>query len=141
MNEVPISAEDQKTVSEMYENFQRRNQEAHDLARLQISQENQISEEEAEIHPDMEGRFELLRTQNGQQGSILSVNPDTGEPGSPTPRIASARPPTPPVGAPPIVPPLNDAAMVENVVRSQGFNVLQVASDYTQGIITLVISR
>ena len=138
MNDVPISAEDQRTVSEMYENFQRKNQEAHDLARLQIAQENQISEEEAEAHSDMEGRFELLRA---QQGSILSVNPDTGEPGSPTPRIAHTRPPTPPVGAPPIVPSLNDAAMIENVVRSQGFNVLQVASDYTQGIITLVISR
>ena len=64
MNEVSITPEDQRKVSEIYNEYQRKNQEAHDEARRLIVEEYNITEEEAEGHPEMEDKFESINIKN-----------------------------------------------------------------------------
>jgi hypothetical protein len=148
MRNVVQSPEDEKLVREIYQRHQENNQRAHDQARASIAAEFNISEEEAEGHPDMEQRFEQIREQMAHSNGVVSLDPNTGEPGAkipismPTPAPAAvpgyAAPA--PVSVPPPIP-TSDVVALENIVRANGYQVVQSASDYTQGIITLVISR
>jgi hypothetical protein len=148
MRNVVQSPEDEKLVRQIYQQHQELNQKAHDQARASIASEFNISEEEAEGHPDMEHKFEQLREKMTQNNGVISLDPNTGEPGTripaPTPMpVPAATPgyiaPTPVAVQPPI--PTSDVVALENIVRANGYQVVQSASDYSQGIITLVISR
>ena len=138
------SPENEKLVQEIYEQYQANNQISHDKARASIANEFGISEEQAEVHPAMEDRFEQLRANANANPGVSSVNPNTGVPGA---AVVPPRPIAQPIPAPPqpaYAPPQaypNDAGTLENIIRANGFNILQSASDYNQGIITLVISR
>jgi hypothetical protein len=150
MNEIPITPEDQKKVSELYDAYQRRNQEAHDEARRTIVEDFNITEAEAEAHPEMEDRFEKLRSMasNGQNpiSSVSSINPDTGEPGSPSPRPPARPYVDPPAAAPPppssgfnSAPATTPLQVGEHVLASQGFLIVESKNDYTNGLITFVV--
>ena len=150
MNEIPISPEDQIKVSELYDAYQRRNQEAHDEARRTIAEDFNITEEEAEAHPEMEDRFEKLRamasSRQNPTSSVSSINPNPGEPGSPSPRTTPARPYIdPPAAAPPNLSEFNAAPatsplqMGEHVLSSQGFLIVESRNDYANGLITFVV--
>jgi hypothetical protein len=143
--DVTQSAENEKMVHEIYEEYQQNNQRVHDEARASIVSEFGVSEEEAEVHPAMEDRFEQLRANANANPGITSIDPTTGVPGA---SVAPPRPIAQPVPAPPqpayhapVQTYSNDVGTLENIIRANGFNVLQSASDYSQGIITLVISR
>lgn len=140
--DISQSPENEKLVHEIYEQYQANNQIAHDEARASIANEFGISESEAEVHPEMEDRFEQLRANANSNPGISSVDPNTGVPGAAVapPRPISPPSPQPAYQAPP-QPYLNDVGAVENLIRANGFKVIQSASDYNQGIITLVISR
>ena len=140
--DVTQSPENEKMVHEIYEEYQQKNQRMHDEARDSIVSEFGVSEKEAEVHPAMEDRFDQLRANANANPGITSIDPNTGVPGTsvPPPRPIASPPPQPAYHAPP--PPYsNDGGTLENIIRANGFNVLQSASDYSQGIITLVISR
>lgn len=142
--DVMQSPENEKMVHEIYDNYKKNNQKAHDEARASIVNEFGVSEEDAEAHPEMEDRFEQLRQNMSANSGVTSIDPNTGEPGSvimpPRPIAAPVpAPPQPAYAAPQAYP--NDVGTLENIIRASGFNVLQSASDYSQGIITLVISR
>jgi hypothetical protein len=146
--EVTQSPENEKLVHEIYRKHQENNQKAHDEARASIAAEFNLSEEEAEGHPEMEPRFEQLRANMTLNSGVTSVDPNTGEPGvrvAPVARPAPAPAPvpaaTPAAASPPIYTSAADIVTLENLIRSNGFTVLQSASDYSQGIITLVITR
>tara|TARA_Y100000310_G_scaffold298022_1_gene331566 strand:+ start:4881 stop:5363 length:483 start_codon:yes stop_codon:yes gene_type:complete len=159
MNEVPITGDEQQQVSKMYDEYQRINQEAHDEARRQISAEYDVSEEEAERMPQMEERFEVLRrsatatvSANGGQNpapQIMSVNPGTGEPGTAVPRqVARPEPsiynPQPAAAAPqatmwPASSGPSRVQIAEQALIAQGFTVVQSASDYESGVVSIVI--
>tara|TARA_R110002167_G_C12560647_1_gene641755 strand:- start:182 stop:604 length:423 start_codon:yes stop_codon:yes gene_type:complete len=139
MNHVSLSEEEQQTVSRVYSDFQEGNQKAHDQARKSIAEEFDIEESEAETHPDMESKFETIRN-SMNNSDIVSVDPNTGEPGKATPRpkfaanMAQAkRPPPQGVGL--------DAGEIEQLLTTNGLTVLQSASDYTQGVITFVVTK
>jgi hypothetical protein len=139
MNHVSLSEEEQQTVSRVYSDFQENNQKAHDQARKSIAEEFDIEESEAETHPDMESKFETIRN-SMNNSDIVSVDPNTGEPGKATPRpkfaanMAQAkRPPPQGVGL--------DAGEIEQLLTTNGLTVLQSASDYTQGVITFVVTK
>tara|TARA_R110000787_G_scaffold211147_1_gene320881 strand:+ start:3268 stop:3690 length:423 start_codon:yes stop_codon:yes gene_type:complete len=139
MNHVSLSEEEQQTVSRVYSDFQEDNQKAHDQARKSIAEEFDIEESEAETHPDMESKFETIRN-SMNNSDIVSVDPNTGEPGKATPRpkfaanMAQAkRPPPQGVGL--------DAGEIEQLLTTNGLTVLQSASDYTQGVITFVVTK
>jgi hypothetical protein len=140
--DISQSPENEKLVHEIYNEYQKNNQIAHDEARASIANEFEISEEQAEVHPEMEDRFEQLRANANSNPGVTSINPNTGEPG---PAIAPPRPIPPAAPQPayqaPSQPYLNDVGTLENIIRANGFKVIQSASDYNQGIITLVISR
>ena len=140
--DVTQSPENEKMVHEIYEEYQQNNQRVHDEARASIVREFGISEEEAEVHPAMEDRFEQLRANANANPGITSIDPNTGVPGVAVapPRPIAPQPPQPAYHAPP-QPYLNDVGTLDTIIRANGFNVLQSASDYSQGIITLVISR
>ena len=150
--DVAQSPENEKLVHEIYRKHQENNQKAHNEARASIAAEFNLSEEEAEGHPEMEPRFDQLRANMSLNSGVTSVDPNTGEPGvrvartpAPVPAAAPATVPTPaPAAAPNTFPTYTspvDLATLENLIRSNGFTVLQSASDYSQGIITLVITR
>ena len=143
MNEVSITPEDQRKVSEIYNEYQRKNQEAHDEARRLIVEEYNITEEEAEGHPEMEDKFETLRAMasNGQRpnSSVLSVNPTTGEPGTPAPRLPTRPPVSPPAAAPQYSHPTNPLQLGEHLLTSQGFVIVESRNDYINGLITFVV--
>ena len=139
MNHVSLSEEEQQTVSRVYSDFQEDNQKAHDQARKSIAEEFDIEESEAETHPDMESKFETIRN-SMNNSDIVSVDPNTGEPGKATPRpkfaanMAQAkRPPPQGVGL--------DAGEIEQLLTTNGLSVLQSASDYTHGVLTLVVTK
>jgi hypothetical protein len=142
--DVALTTEEQRTISKIYDKYQEENRAAHDLAREQIAIENDIEEEEAEAHPEMEGRFNEIRGQVSQdQNGVTSIDPNTGEPGQ---RIAKPRPkkakrvPQQRVQrelAPEYVFEVNE---IETLLSNSGYVILQSATDYTQGIITLVVS-
>jgi len=142
MNDVNLSEEDRQAVSAVYNKYQTSNQKAHDIARAQISEEFDIGEEEAEAHPEMEDRFETIRNNMNDSG-IVSVDPNTGEPGKkvPMPR------PTPTVSPKfqPAAPSVRElefsAGAIEYLLESKGLTVLQSASDYTQGVITFIVTK
>ena len=142
--DVMQSPENEKMVHEIYDNYKKNTQKAHDEARASIAKDFGIDEAEAEGHPEMEDRFQQVRQNMSPNSGVTSIDPNTGEPGT---IIPPPRPIAPPVAAPPqpaYAPPQaypNDVGTLENVIRASGFNVLQSASDYSQGIITLVISR
>ena len=139
MNHVSLSAEEQQAVSKVYSEFQENNQKAHDQARKSIAEEFDIEESEAEIHPDMESKFETIRN-SMNNSDIASVDPNTGEPGRQVPRpkftnkMAQAKMPSP-QGVE------LDAGEIEQLLISNGLTVLQSASDYTQGVITFVVTK
>ena len=139
MNHVSLSAEEQQAVSKVYSEFQENNQKAHDQARKSISEEYDIEESEAEDHPDMESKFETIRN-SMNNSDIASVDPNTGEPGRQVPRpkftnkMAQAKMPSP-QGVE------LDAGEIEQLLISNGLTVLQSASDYTQGVITFVVTK
>jgi len=139
MNHVSLSAEEQQAVSKVYSEFQENNQKAHDQARKSISEEYDIEESEAEVHPDMESKFETIRN-SMNNSDIASVDPNTGEPGRQVPRpkftnkMAQAKMPSP-QGVE------LDAGEIEQLLISNGLTVLQSASDYTQGVITFVVTK
>ena len=139
MNHVSLSAEEQQAVSKVYNEYQENNQKAHDQARKSISEEYDIEESEAEVHPDMESKFETIRN-SMNNSDIASVDPNTGEPGRQVPRpkftnkMAQAKMP-PPQGVE------LDAGEIEQLLISNGLTVLQSASDYTQGVITFVVTK
>ena len=143
MNEVPITPDDQRKVSEIYNEYQRRNQEAHDQARGMIAEEFNITEAEAEGHPDMEDRFEKLRSMasNGQNpnSSVASINRDTGEPGTPTPRLPTRPFVNPPAAAPQYSYPATPLQTGEQLLTSQGFIIVESRNDYVNGLITFVV--
>ena len=142
--DVALTAEEQRTISKIYDKYQEENRTAHDLARKQLAIENDIEEEEAEAHPEMEERFNEIRGQVSQdQNGVTSVDPNTGEPGQ---RIAKPKPkrakrvPQQRVQrelAPEYVFEVNE---IETLLSNSGYTILQSATDYTQGIITLVVS-
>ena len=92
----------------------------------------------------MEERFNEIRGQVSQdQNGVTSVDPNTGEPGQ---RIAKPKPkrakrvPQQRVQrelAPEYVFEVNE---IETLLSNSGYTILQSATDYTQGIITLVVS-
>ena len=144
MNHVSLSAEEQQAVSKVYSEFQENNQKAHDQARKSISEEYDIEESEAEVHPDMESKFETIRN-SMNNADVASIDPNTGEPGGQAPRpkvspprftnkMAQAKMPSP-QGVE------LDAGEIEQLLISNGLTVLQSASDYTQGVITFVVTK
>jgi hypothetical protein len=139
MNHVSLSAEEQQAVSKVYSEFQENNQKAHDQARKSISEEFDIEESEAEVHPDMESKFETIRN-SMNNADVASIDPNTGEPGRQAPRpkftnkMAQAKMPSP-QGVE------LDAGEIEQLLISNGLTVLQSASDYTQGVITFVVTK
>jgi hypothetical protein len=139
MNHVSLSVEEQQAVSKVYNEYQENNQKAHDQARKSISEEHDIEESEAEVHPDMESKFETIRN-SMNNSDIASVDPNTGEPGRQTPRpkftnkMAQAKMPPPQEVE-------LDAGEIEQLLISNGLTVLQSASDYTQGVITFVVTK
>jgi hypothetical protein len=157
MADVTTTAEDERTISEMYDKHQALLQQAHDIARDQIVNEYGVSEEEAEGMPELEGRFNIIREElavaQNPNGQVLSVHPDTGEPGPPAPRSAPARPPLRSGGAAPQYAPTATSAAyappaalgvdrrqaAEQLLAQSGFQVAQSHVDYVEGIITLVI--
>ena len=143
MNEVPITPEDQRKVSEMYNEYQRKNQEAHDEARRLIVEEFNLTEEEAEGHPEMEDRFEKLRSMasNGQtpNSSVSSINRDTGEPGTPPPRLPTRPFVSPPAAAPQYSHATTPLQTGEQLLTSQGFIIVESRNDYINGLITFVV--
>ena len=144
MNHVTLSQEEERAVSKVYNDYQENNQKAHDMARTQIAKEYGIEESEAEVHPDMEDKFETIRN-NMNNSDIVSIDPNTGEPGKAVPR--------PKVSAPKFAnnmtqarvrPPQEvelDAGEIEQLLTNSGLTVLQSASDYTQGVITFVVTK
>lgn len=157
MADITTSPEDERTVSEMYDNYQRLNQEAHDRARDQIMEAYEVTAEVAEGMPEIEERFNMIREEMSmaQNGQVQSVIPDTGEPGPPAARIAPARPPVRSTGAAPRLPQVPPPAYApaapqpvpasgrreyaEQMLAQMGYDVLQSHCDYTEGLITLVI--
>tara|TARA_R100000656_G_scaffold113306_2_gene85615 strand:- start:814 stop:1251 length:438 start_codon:yes stop_codon:yes gene_type:complete len=141
--EFMMQPEDEKLVHEIYEQYQKNNQTLHDQARTDIATKHQITEEEAEAHPEMEDRFEQLRANMAMQNSgVTSINPDTGEEGKPVPKATPQYvPPVQTYDPPPSPPSTSDVFALENLVRNHGFKVLQSATDHAEGIITLVITR
>jgi len=144
MNHVSLSVEEQQVVSKVYSEFQENNQKAHDQARKSIAEEHDIEESEAEVHPDMESKFETIRN-SMNNADVASIDPSTGEPGrqasrpkvSPpkfTNKMAQAKMPSP-QGVE------LDAGEIEQLLISNGLTVLQSASDYTQGVITFVVTK
>ena len=144
MNHVSLSAEEQQAVSKVYSEFQENNQKAHDQARKSIAEEFDIEESEAEIHPDMESKFETIRN-SMNNSDIVSVDPNTGEPGKQTPRPKVAAPKFANNMAQAKMPPPQgvelDAGEIEQLLINNGLTVLQSASDYTQGVITFVVTK
>ena len=144
MPDVALTAEEQQTISKIYDKYQEGNRSAHDLARKELATEHDIDEEEAEAHPDMEERFDRIRDQvSKDQNGVISIDPNTGEPGQ---KIAKPRPkkvkrvPQQQVQrelAPTYVFEVNE---IETLLSDTGYVILQSATDYTQGIITLVVS-
>ena len=142
--DVALTAEEQRTISKIYDKYQEENRTAHDLARKQLAIENDIEEEEAEAHPEMEERFNEIRGQVSQdQNGVTSIDPNTGEPGQ---KIAKPRPKKAKRVsqqrvqrglAPEYVFEVNE---IETLLSNSGYTILQSATDYTQGIITLVVS-
>jgi len=138
--DVALTAEEQRTISKIYDKYQEENRAAHDLARKQLAIENNIEEEEAEAHPEMEERFNEIRGQVSQdQNGVISIDPNTGEPGQ---RIAKPRPKKAKRVAQRELAPkyVFEVSEIETLLSDNGYVILQSATDYTQGIITLVVS-
>ena len=138
--DVALTAEEQRTISKIYDKYQEENRAAHDLARKQLAIENDIEEEEAEAHPEMEERFNEIRGQVSQdQNGVISIDPNTGEPGQ---RIAKPRPKKAKRVAQRELAPkyVFEVSEIETLLSDNGYVILQSATDYTQGIITLVVS-
>ena len=142
--DIVVPAQDEKLVHQLYEEYQQKNQSWHDQARAEIARDYNISEEEAEVHPEMEDRFNNIRNAVAENnGGLTSVDPTTGESGrrvAPPPAVAPVPAPVPPVQYQEYITSA-DVAVLENIVKTNGYKVVQSASDYTQGIITLVITR
>lgn len=139
MNHVSLSVEEQQAVSKVYNQYQENNQKAHDQARKSIAEEHDIEESEAEVHPDMESKFETIRN-SMNNSDIASVDPNTGEPGRQVPRPKFTNKMAQAKMSPPQEVEL-DAGEIEQLLISNGLTVLQSASDYTQGVITFVVTK
>lgn len=77
---------------------------------------------------------------------IVSVDPNTGEPGKPLPRPKVAAPKfannmAQAYGGPQPQGVELDAGQIEQLLINNGLTVLQSASDYTQGVITFVVTK
>ena len=143
MNDVNLTEEDRQAVSEVYNQYQENNQKAHDLARDQLAEEHGLDLEEAEAHPEMEQRFEAIRENMASKG-IVSIDPNTGEPGTRIPRpkpSPQAKPQFQVMGNPPQQGVDFEAGAIEQLLLANGLTILQSASDYTQGIITIVVTK
>ena len=71
---------------------------------------------------------------------IASVDPNTGEPGRQVPRPKFTNKMAQAKMSPPQEVEL-DAGEIEQLLISNGLTVLQSASDYTQGVITFVVTK
>jgi len=139
MNHVTLTPEEERAVSKVYNDYQENNQKAHDIARAQIAEEFDIDEEEAETHPEMETKFETVRN-NMNNSDIVSIDPNTGEPGKkiPKPKVSSpkfANNMTQARVRPPQEVEL-DAGEIEQLLTNSGLTVLQ-----SQGVITFVVTK